>query len=178
MHYDNSVDSPGIEVPVEMRQYDCLDWTMDLIQVISEDKQKVTGKPYANWHMILEWVDILEWSRDVVEEIMAHSLGTGHLYEPSIGFFSLVNHDFYRGGSPRDNDLVDGIRIHSLKEREGLRDWMNLKRSQWDARRGTPNAFVTLRIEQIPQDLGDRILGILRDAGITRVVISNVPGGI
>ena len=164
----------------DSERYHYLDWSMDLILVLAEDRRNKGEGKYATWTEILEWIDILDWPKGSFEDILTGALETGHVYEPVMGSFSLVNHDFYllRSEEPLSFYLLDGILIHEYLDRKAFTGWMAKKREEWDARRGTPNAFITMKIERVPQEIGERILEILHDAGITKGIRTAPVGGI
>ncbi len=172
MHYENGVDSPGVKTPIERRKYDCLDWTMDLVLELTEEHPKRIG---ADWRTLTEVLDALEWPRGPVEEIIAGALEAGDIYEPVLGTVRLMDHGDM-ADPVRDHTLKGRILIHSKDERIRFMEWVRVKRSSWDKRKAEPS-LIDMRILRIPRHIGEEILGILAENGITTVT-TRPAGGI
>ena len=64
------------------------------VEVLNKLRSQPTG--FIFWQDLIRMVDVLNWSRDIVEEVTADWMDNGTLYEPKIGFIDFVDPEFGR----------------------------------------------------------------------------------
>lgn len=143
--------------------------------ILAEEEKKRSGKAWIRWDKVLEALDVLDWPRGPAEEIFIGMMETGDLIEPRMGFFEVVNFDYIVGMS----EMPDIIRC-PVTEFSGYLLRTELKRhlDEMRTRKAPEKVRMEIRIRDLPVEVAHRILGILREEGITSITTNSTPRGI
>lgn len=121
-------------------EYQYEEWIGDLILELYELRDEKTAG--VRWDVLRDHIDALGWPMGSVEEMISEWMDKGLLYEPSMGTIA---------------PIPDLFHLHRIDERKRF-----IKRAMEKVEASRKQVFtVSLRIMDIPMDLGEQIIGIL-----------------